>query len=160
MGAARRAGRDRLRISTFNGQLPTFDGPAFASWLRRWRDAERLDWATIAERSGLSTSIIQQLARGIPQKNARERGQVDIDPRITTIARLAHGLDLEFGYVASKAGLAPHDGGRWSAFTADERLELARVLRDELDLHAAVGSDPPAPELRRLLDELEDTLPI
>lgn len=110
--------------------LPAFDGPRFAAWLTRWRDHERLRWVDIADRSGISYSIVQQLARGAPQASARARGQVDIDPRITTVARLAHGLDLEFGYVASRGLVNAGSGSsRWGNFSKPEREALLLALR-------------------------------
>lgn len=124
--------------------LPTFDGPRFSRWLRRWKEAEGLDWTQIAQRSGIHISTLHQLARGAPQGNARRLGQTTIDPRITSVARLARGLGLEFAYVASKAGLtSPREGDRWAAFNAAERRALAAALTPNTD-----------PAVEQLLGEL------
>lgn len=109
--------------------FPTFDGPAFARWLKRWKEAEGLSWSDVAERSGIAIGTIQLLARGTPSKQARDRGQTGLNPGIATIARLAHGLGLDFGFVASKAGLLGGGADRWENFNRAERALLARLLR-------------------------------
>lgn len=132
--------------------LPSFDAPRFAMWLRKWKAAERLEWGTISKRSGLHSGTLQQLARGIPQKGARERGQTTMDPRITTIARLAHGLDLDFAYVASKGGLHAGAGDRWESFSNAERTLLQHVLREGIP---PLGAESLS---MQLLDQLDSTL--
>jgi transcriptional regulator with XRE-family HTH domain len=128
---------------------PTFDGPRFARWLRRWKEAESLEWGQIAERSGLNASTVLNLANGAPQAGARRRGQTVIDPRVSTLARLAQGLGLELAYVLERAGLDPEHGGRWSNFTAEERFALARAIGK---------SEEHSPAMRRLARELSASL--
>lgn len=134
--------------------LPTFDGPAFAKWLRRWRDHEKLAWGEIASRSGIHTSTLNGLARGIPQKSARERGQTEMNPGITTLARLAHGLDLDLAYVIGKGGLAAGASDRWDAFSDIERTLLATALRSPSP--SITGSWDTVRE--QLLHQLETTM--
>jgi transcriptional regulator with XRE-family HTH domain len=132
---------------------PTFNGPAFAKWLRRWKESENLGWGDIAERSGLHESTLNLLARGKPQKAAQNRGQTEINPGITTIARLAYGLGLEFGYVASKAGIQGGGGDRWEHFGTAERDLLTKAL-------LGLTADDPAEQATRdrLLHQLDPHL--
>jgi transcriptional regulator with XRE-family HTH domain len=129
--------------------LPTYDAERFGSWLKRWRASEGLDWGDISERSGLHTSTLHQLARGTVQAKRGSTGGNAIDPKITTLARLAHGLGLDFSYVVSKSGLIS-DGDRWGNFSAKERRELYRALRLA---QRVLGED--SAELHRMLGELE-----
>lgn len=135
---------------------PTFDAERFAKWLRRWKAAENLEWAEIAERSGLHVSTLHQLARGTPQRHRAVRGQREVNPGIVTIARLAHGLGLEFGYVASKGGLFGGGADRWEHFSRLERALVDSALRNPL-FNAPGGWDV---ERRRLLDQLTVIDPI
>lgn len=132
---------------------PTFNGPAFAKWLRRWKESENLGWNDIAQRSGLHESTLNLLARGVPQKSAQSRGQTEINPGITTIARLAHGLGLEFGYVASKAGIQGGGADRWEHFGSAERALLTKAL---LGYAADDGAEQAARD--RLLHQLDPHL--
>lgn len=111
-----------------DADLTTFDAPRFAKWLRKWKDAERLEWKEIAERSGLHLSTVLQLARGHPQRYRAVKGQREVNPGIVTIARLAHGLDLEFGYVASKGGIFGGGADRWEHFSEAERTLIEHAL--------------------------------
>lgn len=108
---------------------PMFDGPRFAAWLRRWMEAENIGVKELAARAQISASMVNGLRRGIPARllsgyaNAPQR----MTPGINVIAAVAHALDLEFAYVAAKAGLSSH-GDRWQNFTAAERTALALAL--------------------------------
>lgn len=109
--------------------MPEFDAEAFGSWLRRWREAEGLEWGQISERSGLHTSTLNGLAQG-QSSSQRQRGKApSYNPPINTLARLAYGLGLELPYVLSKAKIIdPADAGRWSNFSDAERVAMARAL--------------------------------
>lgn len=131
---------------------PTFDGRAFANWLKRWKQGERLEWAALARDSGVAVGTLQLLARGIPVKSALERGQTEMNPGITTVARVAYGLGLDFSYVASKGGLNP-GGDRWMNFTKDERKLLAGLLRD-----SPQSMNGSALVRERMLADIEKTL--
>lgn len=121
--------------------LPRFDAPGFAAWLRRYRDAEHLEWKQIAVRSGIHYSTLMNVARG-----ANQRIGARTDPSATTLARLAHGLGLDFNYVAFKAGLLPGgDVSRFAAFSTRERETLLAGLMYTSD--------------ERLRAELRATLP-
>jgi transcriptional regulator with XRE-family HTH domain len=110
--------------------VPSFNGPSFAAWLRRWKDAEGLAWADIAERGGLSMSTLAGIAAGDPPAAARRRGQTEINPGVNALARIAYALGLELSYVLAKGGLTPRYGDRWANFTREERAALLYVLRD------------------------------
>lgn len=121
---------------------PAFDGPKFAKWLRRWMSAEDLQSPDLAQRSGLSVGMIHDLRRGAPApwqvRNAGRTSPKTYD--INSIAKVAHGLGLEFSYVAAKGGLGG-ESDRWAMFTALERDAIASRLgvdADPDDLDAAV----------------------
>lgn len=112
---------------------PTFNGPGFASWLRRWMAAEGIAVVELAKRAGVSVGAIHVLRRGVPADNVRVRkGQDALHPAIESIAAVAHGLGLQFSYVASKAGFGD-TAGRWANFTETERIALAIALGGESD---------------------------
>lgn len=112
---------------------PTYDGLGFASWLRRWMAAEGVRVVDLAERAGLSVGMIHVLRRGVPADYVRRhRGQQVLHPAIESIAAIAHGLGLQFSYVASKAGFGD-EGGRWANFTEAERIALTIALGGESD---------------------------
>lgn len=112
---------------------PKFDGPGFAKWLRKWMDAEGIAVDELAERAGLSSSMIHMLRRGMPSNNVRRKsGQDALHPAIESIAAIAHGLGLEFAYVASRAGIGDH-AGRWANFTKAERIALSIALGGKTD---------------------------
>lgn len=126
---------------------PEFDGPKFAAWLHRWKDAHNLQWEAVAAKAGVHYSTVQQLARGVPQAHARGRGQTQINPSINTLAALAQGLELDLDYVLEQGGLGS-PGSRWRGFHERERQALLLVLN-----LAGDGSDV----LRALRDELTTT---
>lgn len=134
---------------------PTFDGPAFARWLRRWKEAEGLGWRDIAERSGIAIGTIQLLARGKPPKIALARGQTEISPGINTLARLADGLGLDLSYVLSKGGIAPGGHDRWDGFSNSERTLLHSALRSPT---FDVGVGGWEQDRNELVQQLETTL--
>lgn len=115
-----------------------FDGPKFAKWLRRWMSAEDLQSPDLAQRSGLSVGMIHDLRRGAPApwqvRNAGRTSPKTFD--INSIAKVAHGLGLEFSYVAAKGGLGG-ESSRWAMFTALERDAIAsRLGVDDADADA------------------------
>lgn len=120
--------RGRLDVPIIDGQRrpdpPRYDGPAFASWLRRAMEMEGLTVADLAARSGIHPTMLNTLRRGIPTQQALDKGQTALHPSIESIAAVAHGMDLEFAYVASKAGF----GGAGERFTASEARGLAELL--------------------------------
>lgn len=135
---------------------PSFNAPAFASWFRRWKEAEGLEWPEIARRTGLARGTLQLLARGVPPKAALERGQTDLNPGITTLARLAQGLGLDLAYVLGKGGIHPGDADRWDAFSNAERALLRRaLLAYGLDRDAVAERNPLLQQLERTLTEEE-----
>lgn len=105
---------------------PEFNVERFGSWLRRWRESERLGWRELSERSGLNVSTLH----GLAGHSVRRKTTVGkYDPSINTLARLGHGLGLELPYLLSKADvLEVSDEGRWRNFSHDERVALARAL--------------------------------
>lgn len=125
---------------------PVFDGPRFAKWLRKWMAAEGMQVRELAERSGVSASMIADLRRGTPARSSKGPTPVRMTPGVNVIAAIAHGLGLELGYVASKAGLQS-DGDRWHNFTDAERVALAVALD--------AGSDVPA-DLDAALQDLAE----
>lgn len=114
---------------------PVFDGPRFGQWLRRWMQAENITMPQLARRSGVSVGMLQQVRAGLPTSSARARGQTTINPGINTLAGIAHGLGLQFSYVAAKAGLSDA-GDRWQNFSPDERLAIAVALDGDDDPQA------------------------
>lgn len=137
---------------------PTFDAERFAKWLRRWKEAEGLEWGEIAQRSGLGVGTIQLLARGRPSKKAIERGQTELNPGIATIARLAHGLGLEFGYVASKGGILGGGADRWEHFSKAERTLVHHALRAPTLDFGPGGDGGWEDQRQRLVHQLDQTL--
>lgn len=108
---------------------PTYDGVAFAQWLKRWKDHDGRHWGEIAHAAGLSTSTFQLLIRGRQQPS---RGKGSLSPSAETLARIAHAFGLETSYVMAKAGLDAN-GSRWASFTREERLLLMRLLSGDSD---------------------------
>jgi hypothetical protein len=109
---------------------PKFDGQRFSVWLPKGLRSQDMTIRNLADRSGLDrTTIDLLLARGrsgpdgVGRFAGRHRPRAP-SPAFNTIAAIAHGMELEFGYVASKAGVDP-GGDRWMNFSAAER----RVLR-------------------------------
>jgi transcriptional regulator with XRE-family HTH domain len=133
---------------------PTFDSQKFGAWLRRWRQAEGLEWSEIAERSGLNRGTLQTLARGTPNKAARERGQIDLNPGVVTLARLADGLGLELGYVLSKGGLTVGSDDRWDHFSKAERA----LIRQHLSTTLVDTDDDEQQHRENLVHQLDSTL--
>jgi transcriptional regulator with XRE-family HTH domain len=129
---------------------PTWDGPAFASWLRRWKEAEGLEWGQIADRSGLNVTTVQQIGRGQVRVPGNNPGQTN--PGISTLARLARGLGLDLAYVLAKGGLVVGGEDRWDHFNDTERALLRRAL-----LAVLLSEDARSPERNQLLDELTIT---
>lgn len=111
---------------------PVFDGPGFARWLRKWMEAEGIQNTDLAERAGISVGVVQVLRRGTPQSYVSRKGQSALHPGIETIAAVAHGLGLQFSYVASKAGFGD-EGDRWVNFSEAERTALFIALDGETD---------------------------
>lgn len=111
---------------------PVFDGPRFARWLRAWMSAEGMMVADLVRSSGLSFGVIHALRRGTPTNSTARSGQKALQPSINTIAAVAHGLGLEFSYVAAKCGVGDA-GDRWRNFTDAERLALFIALDGETD---------------------------
>jgi transcriptional regulator with XRE-family HTH domain len=105
---------------------PSWSSTAFASWLRRWKDAERLEWGEIAERSGLHVSTVMGLARGTTKSVVKR------DPPIGTLARLAHGLGLDLAYILAKGGLIVGAEDRWDHFNRSERTLIHHALTSPL----------------------------
>jgi transcriptional regulator with XRE-family HTH domain len=130
--------------------LPTWDGPRFGKWLRRWKEAENLEWGEIAAKSGVSPSMLHTLARGTPGTVARNAGQQGMNPTINTIARLAAGLGLDLAYVVSKSGI-PTDTNRWGNFNRRERAIFERALR----AYSVIEGDGSV-EIPKLLNELAE----
>jgi transcriptional regulator with XRE-family HTH domain len=113
-------------LETMNAP-PRFDGPRFAAWLRKVMRHERLTARELGQRAGVHATTIDALLRGIPPRASMERGQKALSPAINTIYAIAHGLGLQFSYVASRAGLGD-DADRWSNFSAAERLAVMVAL--------------------------------
>lgn len=111
---------------------PKFDGPGFARWLRRYMEAEGLSVAALSSRAGIHPSLITTLRRGTPNRHVAGKGQKALHPSIESIAGIAHGLNLEFAYVAGKAGFGD-DGDRWRNFTSGELNVLSELLDCEID---------------------------
>lgn len=139
--------------------LVRWDGPRFGRWLRRWKDSEKLEWPTIAERSGLHVGTLQALARGTQGARGNKPHNPDrsIDPSISTVARLAEGLGLELAYVVRQAGIDPHND-RWSNFNQHEQHALVDALRAQLKIENAIHLKTD-PLLLQLLEQLEAALP-
>jgi transcriptional regulator with XRE-family HTH domain len=134
-----------------------FDAPRFASWLRRWKEAEGLEWGDIAKKGGLSTSALHELARGTPRTHGTGRDRAKgINPSVTIMARVAMGLGLDLGYVLSKAGLGT-GSDRWSNFSRDDRRLLVAALRDSALRYSTLDDQLPPPMLA-LLREIEASL--
>lgn len=140
-----------LRVSRTTAS--EFDGPRFARWLRRWREAEGLEIKDIAARGDLSASTVQLFASGEPPSAGRKRGQTAIDPRVNSLSRLAKGLDLELSYVLTKAGLLDDHQGRWRNFTGEERAAIARALNLAMSQAHYFTSTPVAQLLAAELSE-------
>jgi transcriptional regulator with XRE-family HTH domain len=137
-----------------NNQVPHFDPIRFAARLRRWRDAEDFEWADLAKASGLSESSIQGLVRGTSATGkAQATRQSMYDPRISTLARLSHGLGLDLSYMLSWGGLDT-GGERWRNFSPNERLQLQAILR----MFVAASDMPAPPAVTRMLNQLEKSL--
>lgn len=96
--------------------------------------AEEIKPPDLAESSGLSVGVMHDLRRGTPApwavRNGRQSAK-SID--VNTLAKLAHGLGLEFSYVAARAGLLGEHPDRWAAFTELERDAIARELGGDPD---------------------------
>lgn len=135
---------------------PTWDGPRFARWLRRWKDAEELEWEELAAKSGLSTSSWQQAARGTVLGRGSDTSPRSTDPSINTVVRMAHGLGLELTYVVRQAGVDVHHD-RWSPFNRIEREQLHQMLVAQCKLEHVMGVQT-HPTMLRLMHELEATL--
>lgn len=116
---------------TTKTELPTFDGPEFAKWLRRWMEAHDLSVPGLAAASGLHKDTISILRRGEPHSSAR-KSQRTHQINVNTLAQVAHGLGLPLGYVAARAGLGD-EGGRWDEFSLRERQAIAKRLGGDPD---------------------------
>lgn len=137
----------------------TFDGPRFGQWLTRWKEQAGFDWEELADKASLHISTIHNFRRGTPQSNrGRSPKVVSINPPINSLIRLARALDMELGYLVSKAGVASY-GDRWQNFSHSERLVLTAVLRQHLAIEHATGIAPSSKYTRQLLEQLEATLP-
>lgn len=110
---------------------PAFDGPGFAKWLRRYMESEGLGVAEVARRAGLHPGMLHLLRRGTPSSTAAAKGQKALHPAIETIAAVAHALELQFSYVASKAGF-DSEGDRMANFSFGELSALAELLDCEV----------------------------
>lgn len=125
---------------------PMFDAERFGARLRRQMAADGVTILALSEAAGLSYGTVQQLGKGVPTNSERTRkGQTGLSPSITSIARLAHGLGLDFCWVASWGGIEP--GSRWQNFTQAERRKLAALLGGEpaddlVDLDALLQAVP------------------
>lgn len=117
---------------TVDAEPPTFDGPAFAAWLKRWMDAHDLRVPPLAAAAGLHTDTIFTLRRGGPATRQARLGQQTSQVNVNTLARLAHGLGLPLAYVLSKGGLG-EDEGRWAEFSPEERQVIALGLGGDPD---------------------------
>lgn len=122
---------ERGDVTTTQTELPTFDGPKLAKWLKRWMAAH--DWSVegLAAASGLHRDTIATLRRGRPHSKvhaAQHTHQISVN----TLARLARGLGLPLGYVAAQAGLGD-EGGRWDEFSVRERQAIAQRLGGDPD---------------------------
>lgn len=135
-----------------NEKRSLFDLQSFSSWLRRWRDAENLEWTQLAKDAGLHPSAVAVFARGKPSSRPPARGY---DPSVTTMYRLATALDLDLGYLLEQAGM-PHTGSRMSALTRAERMALHQALAAA---NTELMTDATKEILRRLMEEIEVTLP-
>jgi transcriptional regulator with XRE-family HTH domain len=113
---------------------PVFDGPGFAGWLERWLATEGLTAKELAERAGVSASMIHDLLHGHPRRYGTKGAPKRMTPGINMIAAIAHGLDYEFSYVAARAGF-PGGGDRWRNFSLAERIALAILLGAEDEDH-------------------------
>src|SRR4051812_5382211 len=111
-------------------RLPTYDDPRFGSWLARWKATEGLQWTEIARRSGIHTSMVHKLQRGVQDKGRPGAGN-KINPSAESLARLAYGLEIEFPYLLTKTGLLDfgREGSRWGSFSTPEREHLLAALR-------------------------------
>lgn len=137
---------ERINAPSMNGAMgeeitwttpPEFDGVKFAERLRRWQQSEGVSVAQLAERSGLANGTIALMRRGVPVADAAAKGQTAIAPSVNTIAKIAHGLRLQLGYVASWAGL-DSSSDRWSNFSESERLAIALAIEADTDDSAAM----------------------
>lgn len=134
---------------------PRFDAQSFAHWLRKWKDAEGLEWGDIADRAGLSRSTLQgitAIARAPESQIGRKRTE-SFNPPINTLSAIAHALGLDLTYVLNKGGvLTDADYSRWANFTGAERMALARAL-------ATLPEQLRTPVESQLLKDLMDRVP-
>lgn len=127
------------------GPPTVFDAERFSARLRAQMAADKVGIKELAQRSGLSYGMVQQLRRGKPSRNARvQRGQTELSPAFVSIAKIAYGLDLDFCYVASWA-LPTVEEGRWRNFTHFERAWIAAKIDADpaaLDERLRAVTDP------------------
>lgn len=131
-------------------EVPKFNGTAFARWLRRYQESEGFMWKDVAHRGGLG--------RGTMTSLVNNSSGSDYDPAIGIIARVAHGLQLDFGYVLSKAGL-PVGKARMDTFSPREREVMVEALGLALKEYHGIFTADAYHALTRLQSELNDTFP-
>lgn len=127
------------------GAPPMFDAERFGARLKRQMAADGVTILALSQAAGLSYGTVQQLGKGVPTNSERTRkGQTGLSPSLTSIARIAHGLSLDFAYVASWGGI--ESGDRWDNFTQADRRKLAALLggqpADDLDALLRAAPDP------------------
>lgn len=118
----------------------------FGQWVRRARTARGWNQRELGKRGGISHGQISRL-------ELNGEGFLSI-PLMEGIAK---GLSLELGYVMSKAGWG-EPVKRFSPFTGKERATLLWALTCGLAAGTERGSDEAVALVRRLADELTNTI--
>jgi hypothetical protein len=125
-------------------EAPVLDAERLAAWLRHHMALDGLIGRDLAERSGLSKGIIDDLRslRKRPSYKARRRSY-----KVDTLVALAHGLDMDLAHLLTKAGLSVNSTDRWHNFAEVERRKLAALLgaddhNDSDDLDARLDALP------------------
>jgi transcriptional regulator with XRE-family HTH domain len=138
------------------------DGPGFAAWLKRTREARGEYVRELAKRSGIGATRLTQLEQGhLPESYA---------PSVNLFVRLAAALEVELTYVLHKAGYPTGVAG-----VNMDRLHRIELLMEQLanveptirsaivEAHDALSArtpyypEPILDKLRRALVELDLT---
>jgi hypothetical protein len=107
-----------------NSRPPVFDGPSFARVLKNHMDSKGIEVHELAKAAGTGRGFIQTLRRGRPTDQQMAAGQTVLNPRVNSLAAVAHGLDQRLSFVLSWANFT--DTG--DRFTRPERELLAGLL--------------------------------
>lgn len=133
-----------------------FDVELFGRWLNRYREAEGLQIPQIARPAGLSDSTVQALVLG-RSPSGRHGSSRGYDPSITTLVRLARGLDLDLGYVLARAGVET-TGARTTVFSTREQALIYRSMGTAMTTHSTVFFPLELETLNQLQTEFAKTL--